>query len=82
MKRKFLLPLILILAMGVFVGRIILNMDTATVGHNPRENESASESEHASPIARGPHGGWLFSENGLQVEVKIIETGIPPQFRV
>ena len=82
MKRKFLLPLILILAMGVFVGRIILNMDTATVGHDPRENESASESEHASPIARGPHGGWLFSENGLQVEVKIFETGIPPQFRV
>ena len=82
MKRKFLLPLILILAMGVFVGRIILNMDTATVGHDPRENKSASESEHASPIARGPHGGWLFSENGLQVEVKIFETGIPPQFRV
>ena len=82
MKKKFLLPLILILAMGVFVGRIILNMDTATVGHDPRENESASESEHASPIARGPHGGWLFSENGLQVEVKIFETGIPPQFRV
>ena len=82
MKRKFLLPLILILAMGVFVGRIILNMDTATVGHDPRENESASESEHASPIARGPHGGWLFSENGLQVEVKIFETGIPPQLRV
>ena len=82
MKRKFSLPLILILAMGVFVGRIILNMDTATVGHDPRENESASESEHASPIARGPHGGWLFSENGLQVEVKIFETGIPPQFRV
>jgi cobalt-zinc-cadmium efflux system membrane fusion protein len=24
----------------------------------------------------------LFSENGLQVEVKIFETGIPPQFRV
>ena len=82
MKSKFLLPLILILAMGVFVGRIILNMDTATVGHDPRENESASESEHASPIARGPHGGWLFSENGLQIEVKIFETGIPPQFRV
>ena len=82
MKRKFLLPLILILAMGAFVGRIILNMDTATVGHDPHENESASESEHASPIARGPHGGWLFSENGLQVEVKIFETGIPPQFRV
>ena len=78
MKKKFILPLMLILLMGVFVGRMILNMDVATVDHDSHE----STPEQGNPIARGPHGGWLFSENGLQVEVKIFETGIPPQFRV
>lgn len=78
MKKKFILPLMLILLMGVFVGRMILNMDVATVDHDSHE----STPEQGNPIARGPHGGWLFSANGLQVEVKIFETGIPPQFRV
>ena len=80
MKKNFLLPLILILAIGVFVGRIILNMDTAVVGNDP--HEPALTPGEASSIPRGPHGGWLFYKKGLQVEVKIFETGIPPQFRV
>jgi cobalt-zinc-cadmium efflux system membrane fusion protein len=78
MKKKFLFPLILILAMGVVVGRMILNMDTA--GNDP--HAPALAPGEANSIARGPHGGWLFSKNGLQVEVEIFETGIPPQFRV
>ena len=80
MKKNFLLPLILILAIGVFVGRIILNMDMAVVGNDP--HEPALTPGEASSIPRGPHGGWLFYKKGLQVEVKIFETGIPPQFRV
>ena len=38
MKKKFILPLILILLMGVFVGRMILNMDVATVDHDSHES--------------------------------------------
>ena len=62
------------------MGRIILNMDMAVVGNDP--HEPALTPGEASSIPRGPHGGWLFYKKGLQVEVKIFETGIPPQFRV
>ncbi len=80
MKRNFLIPITAILAIGVFMGGLILNMDIASVGDNP--HEPALKPEQAGAIPRGPHGGWLFSQNDLQVEVKIFETGVPPQFRV
>ncbi|MBT6408325.1 MAG: efflux RND transporter periplasmic adaptor subunit [Nitrospina sp.] len=78
MKKFILLPLILIL--GVLVGKMILDMDMATVDRDSHEPTAASG--EASAIPRGSHGGWLFSKNDLQVEVKIFETGIPPEFRV
>ena len=78
MKKFILLPLILIL--GVFAGKMILNMDMATV--NRDSHEPAAASGEAGAIPRGSHGGWLFSKDDLEVEVKIFETGIPPEFRV
>ena len=80
MKIKLLLPIILILGIGVVVGGLILNMDTASLSNNP--HEPASDSEPVDAIPRGPHGGWQFSKNELRVEVKIFEKGVPPQFRV
>ena len=80
MKNRFLLPIIVILGIGVVVGGIILNMDVASMSSNP--HGPSTDSEQTGAIPRGPHGGWLFSENDLQVEVKIYETGVPPQFRV
>ena len=78
MKKFILLPLILIL--GVFAGKMILNMDMATV--NRDSHEPAAASGEAGAIPRGAHGGWVFSKDDLEVEVKIFETGIPPEFRV
>ena len=78
MKKFILLPLILIL--GVFAGKMILNMDMATV--NRDSHEPAAASGEAGAIPRGSHGGWLFSKDDLEVEVKIFETGIPTEFRV
>ncbi len=80
MKKQFIFPIIVILAIGAFVGGLILNMDPASLGNNP--HEPGLEPGQANSIPRGPHGGWLFSKNNLQVEVKIFETGVPPQFRV
>jgi len=37
--------------------------------------------EKAISSPRGSHGGWLFAKNDLQLELKIFETGVPPQFR-
>ena len=80
MKSKYLLPIIMILGLGVFVGEKILTMNTASM--SKKSHEPIPGSEQTEVIPRGPHGGWLFSKNELQVEVKIFETGIPPQFRV
>ena len=43
---------------------------------------SAPADEHAAETARGPHGGRLLSDGGLQIEVAIFESGVPPEFHV
>jgi membrane fusion protein, heavy metal efflux system len=78
MKIKSLLLIISFIAAGVYAGNIILNTTPESVKiSEPKPNNH----EHADSIPRGPNGGWLFTEKGLQVEVKIFETGIPPEFR-
>ncbi|GJL77826.1 MAG: hypothetical protein NPINA01_08150 [Nitrospinaceae bacterium] len=59
-----------------------------THDHDTEHEPSATEHEHheeskmADSLPRGEHGGWLLVNNDLQVEVKIFEKGVPPQFRV
>lgn len=31
---------------------------------------------------RGPHGGWWFEDGDFAAELKIVEAGIPPEFRL
>jgi len=80
MKIKISTQIISILAIGAVLALVILNMDISSMSQN--SHASDEESEKAGSIPRGEHGGWLFSKNDLRVEVKIFETGIPPQFRV
>lgn len=80
MKYKISTPIITIFAVGAVLSLAILNMDISSVSQNSHAPDA--ESEKAGAIPRGKHGGWLFSKNNLQVEVKIFETGVPPQFRV
>jgi cobalt-zinc-cadmium efflux system membrane fusion protein len=57
------------------------------VGCARTSNESAGHDEHegsgdhAETVERGPQGGRLFKDGALQVELRIEETGIPPEFR-
>ncbi len=46
-----------------------------------RDRAVAAESGALS-YPRGPHGARLLSEDSLQLEVTIYESGVPPQFRV
>jgi cobalt-zinc-cadmium efflux system membrane fusion protein len=73
-------------------------METATderpkhgeAGHDHEKDhlplaKDAHEQEHtpqAKGIAKGPHGGKLFTQNGYGVEVTIFEQNVPPEFRV
>ena len=44
--------------------------------------EAEAEPAGALEYPRGPHGARLLSDDGLQVEMTIYETGVPPHFRV
>lgn len=49
------------------------------------DRSGATESgaaEASASYPRGPHGQRLLSDSGLQLEVTIYETGVPPRFRV
>lgn len=80
MKNKISTPVIIILVVGAILALAILNMEPPSQKQD--SHDSGGESEVALSLPRGKHGGWLFSKDDLQIEVKIYETGVPPQFRV
>ncbi len=47
-------------------------------GHGAEEEEE----EEGHDEERGPHGGRLLHEAGLELEITIFETGVPPEFRI
>lgn len=53
------------------------DMHSETMAHG---HDAMSEEQQAKP--KGPHGGWLFTQDSFELEVKIFEKGIPPEFRV
>jgi cobalt-zinc-cadmium efflux system membrane fusion protein len=78
MKNKISTSVIAILVVGAILALAILNLETS----KQRSNGSDGEPEKTGSMPRGKHGGWLFSKNDLQIEIKIYENGVPPQFRV
>ena len=90
MSGKFSIGAIAILIVGAVLAYGIMNMEKP-VPKNPHGNDELAETSRQDhddrksqnkPVQRGKHGGWLFAERDFQVEVKIYEDGIPPQFRV
>ncbi|HLG22374.1 MAG TPA: efflux RND transporter periplasmic adaptor subunit [Candidatus Manganitrophaceae bacterium] len=77
MKSKNALSVMAVLLIGVVLSFFIMRTDKTLLGNNSDE-ESGVEQE----APKGPHGGRLLSQNGLQVEVTIYEKNVPPQFRV
>lgn len=74
MHKKTFMAVAIIAAIAVALAALILG----TGGASP----DAVEDETAAAYPRGPHGGRLLSDDGLQVEVTIYETGVPPVFKV
>jgi cobalt-zinc-cadmium efflux system membrane fusion protein len=56
----------------------------ATILRSAPSHTSSEGGESAGPLdyPRGPHGARLLSDEGLQLEMTIYETGVPPQFRI
>ncbi len=70
-----------IVAIIVVVG---LALAAAILRTAPGGNAAADGAEAPGLLdyPRGPHGARLLSNEGLQVEMTIYETGVPPQFRI
>ena len=77
MQKKTLVTVTIIVFVGLALTAFILRSE-------PRGDPSAEGSAEAGPLAypRGPHNGRLLSDDTLQIEMTIYETGVPPQFRV
>lgn len=52
----------------------------AEAGGDHKEGEGAEGEEHE--IAKGPHGGKLFTDGDYALEISIFEQGVEPQFRL
>ncbi|MEO6212337.1 MAG: efflux RND transporter periplasmic adaptor subunit [Vicinamibacterales bacterium] len=77
MQRRNVAVIAIIAAIGAALTLAILR--TSPRGSTTEEGRDAGE-----PLAypRGPHGARLLSDDGLQLEMTIYETGVPPQFRI
>jgi membrane fusion protein, heavy metal efflux system len=62
---------------------VIATVLTAAVLMLPQRN-AGTEAEEPGLLdyPRGPHGARLLSADGMQVEMTIYETGVPPHFRI
>lgn len=93
MNRKSL-TIVVILAVGLVLALLIMRIQPPAVheghdheepaGHTEEQGHSEADETEEQERAedRGPHGGRLFSEGNLQLEVTIYETHVPPEFRV
>ena len=74
--RSTTVAVVIIVALGLGLTALILRTDAG--------GPEATEAEPAGALdyPRGPQGARLLSDDGLQVEMTIYETGVPPHFRV
>ena len=70
-----------IVALIVVIG---LALAAAILRTNPGGTSASEEAEAPGLLdyPRGPHDARLLSDDGLQLEMTIYETGVPPHFRV
>jgi cobalt-zinc-cadmium efflux system membrane fusion protein len=76
MRRTTVVIVAIIAALGLALAAFILRTDAG--GAEAVEAEPAG----ALDYPRGPHGARLVSDDALQVEITIYETGVPPHFRL
>ncbi len=49
---------------------------------NAHEHKDAHHGDDHAPVRKGPNGGRMLEDGPAAIEVRIFETGIPPEFRV
>lgn len=92
-KRQWL-AIIIVIAIGLVLAWRILSLNKSpltTEAHamqaQPTQATEAGIDDHhhdaqAPEIAKGPHGGKLFTQDGYGVEITIFEQNVAPEFRI
>src|SRR5215204_922610 len=77
MNKRTIAIVAVIVVVGIAAAALIVRTPPATT-------TAAEGAEAPGPLdyPRGPHGARLLEADGLQLEMTIYETGVPPQFRV
>lgn len=76
---KTALAIAVVLILGAALGWGILQRQPAA---SNEEHGHGEEQAHGHDDAKGPHGGKLFRDGDYALEIKIFETGVPPEFRI
>ena len=92
MNRKYV-TIVWILAIGLVLALLIMRIEPPIVhdgheheepsGHAEEQAHSEAEETLEEELAenRGPHGGRLFKDGDLALELTIYEANVPPEFR-
>jgi len=79
MKKPQLISIItIILLTAILSAWMLLSSEESHRTHTDDHGHDAEEQE----MEKGPHGGRLLTQDGLDLEITIYETGLPPEFRV
>jgi cobalt-zinc-cadmium efflux system membrane fusion protein len=88
MKLKAFIQILAILIIGSFLAWFILKTEPLVKdtdnGASQEKNlgQNSPDKNPSETTNSGPHGGKIFSKDGLNVELTIFDKGVPPQFRV
>ncbi len=80
MKITRLLLLFLVIAVGFF---LLQEKSFESFFGTNQSKDSMEYGDHVhNDEPKGPHGGRMFADGDLQLEVTIFESGVPPEFRI
>ncbi|MFZ6813410.1 efflux RND transporter periplasmic adaptor subunit [Undibacterium sp. Rencai35W] len=94
LNKKQRIAIAIVLAIGVLLAGLILmkNKTSGSIaehgaqqhpeGKEHADKENRSTTEEQKNIAKGPHGGKLFTQGEYGLEVAIFETNVEPEFRL
>ncbi len=93
-NKKTAVPVIIVILIGALLAALILSTGKSKKadehGSHAEQTEQAEhadkehhdEASEAEAVAKGPHGGKLFSKDGYALEVTIFEQNTAPEFRL
>jgi len=82
MKKNQIIAIVVVLALGAAVTTLALKKIKPAGAAGEHGDHAGNSEEGGAAMERGLHGGRMLREGDFATEIKIFESGVPPQFRV